>query len=208
MRVLAADLVDLLFPHRCVGCGRGTVVLCSDCAPNGVVQRRVGGLDVAAAGEYGGGLRTALLAFKERNRRDLATPLGLLLADAVRLLRNEQPAALVPVPSLRSVARARGGDHVARLAAVAARETGIPVVRALKLGRRVRDSAGLGVDERAGNLSGAMFARPGRVGTAVVVDDIVTTGATIAEAARALSAAGWTVAGAAAIAVTPRRHRD
>lgn len=94
-----------------------------------------------------------------------------------------------------------------RLASVAAGTTGHPMLRALRLRRRVRDSAGLGVEDRSSNLSGAMIAHPVRVGTAVVVDDIVTSGATGSEAARALRAAGWTVAGVAAVALTPRRRR-
>jgi predicted amidophosphoribosyltransferase len=69
----------------------------------------------------------------------------------------------------------------------------------------VQDSAGLGGQARSANLGGAMRARapaPGVV--ALIVDDIVTTGATLVEASRALVAAGWSVAGAAVIAATPR----
>ena len=79
---------------------------------------------------------------------------------------------------------------------------------ALRLGAGpVRDSAGLTTAARAANLDAAMRARPPRRDgrAAVVVDDIVTTGATLREAARALRAAGWTVVGAAVVAATPRR---
>jgi predicted amidophosphoribosyltransferase len=78
----------------------------------------------------------------------------------------------------------------------------------LALCRPVADSAGLGVAARRANLDHAMVAgpppRPGA--PAVLVDDIVTSGATIAEAARALRAAGWQVSGAAVVAATPRRR--
>jgi predicted amidophosphoribosyltransferase len=76
----------------------------------------------------------------------------------------------------------------------------------LSLTRRVRDSAGLGSSERAVNLAGAIAARraPEGVG-ALVVDDIVTTGATLQECVRALRAAGWPVIGTAVVASTPRR---
>jgi predicted amidophosphoribosyltransferase len=72
----------------------------------------------------------------------------------------------------------------------------------------VQDSAGLRIDERRANLAGAMAARPApnACGPVVVVDDIVTTGATLAEAIRALRCAGWPVTGAAVVAATPRRR--
>jgi predicted amidophosphoribosyltransferase len=114
---------------------------------------------------------------------------------------------LVPVPSTPAVARARGGDHVARLARVAARYTGTRTVGALRLGRPVYDSAGLSRSDRARNVHRAMLAaapaRPQR--RAVIVDDIVTTGATLREAARALEAAGWAVCAGAVVAATARR---
>jgi predicted amidophosphoribosyltransferase len=80
------------------------------------------------------------------------------------------------------------------------------VASPLRLSREVADSAGLGAAERAANLAGAMSARrPARPGQPVVlVDDIVTTGATAREACRALGAAGWTPVGFAAVAATPR----
>ncbi len=226
-----AALADLVLPRRCVGCGHATGPLCRHCLPPGRPQRA--GPPAAlgwAAGGYDGALRAALLAYKERGRRDLAAPLGLLLARAVgsaievaagngrvpphgsgglgRAGRSTS-VVLVPVPSARSVAAARGGDHVRRLAARAGAVTGQRTAAdVLALTRAVRDSAGLGVDERSVNLAAAMMARPVRPGLcAVVVDDIVTTGATLLEARRALLAAGWPVIGAAVVAATPRRGR-
>lgn len=170
------------------------------------------GVPVYAAGEYGGSLRTALLAYKERGRRDLAGPLGLLLAAAVSGLLAERgppnrPTVLVPVPSARSAAAARGGDHMRRLARRCAVVTGLrwaPDV--LHLTREPRDSAGLGVAERAANLGGAFASRAAPAGwTAILVDDIVTTGTTLREARRALLAERWAVPGCAVVAGTPRR---
>jgi predicted amidophosphoribosyltransferase len=97
----------------------------------------------------------------------------------------------------RLVRRAARSAAVAPLAPSAVR--GI-----LTLTREVQDSAGLDVAARATNLAGAMAARRGS-GTAVVADDIVTSGATLGEATRALRAAGWEVAGAAVVAATKLR---
>ena len=74
----------------------------------------------------------------------------------------------------------------------------------LRQRRAIADSAGLGLRERAENLHHALAARPGEGRVALLVDDIVTTGATLGEAERALQAAGWAVAGAVVVAATPR----
>ncbi|WP_182876940.1 ComF family protein [Microbispora sp. H10670] len=132
---------------------------------------------------------------------------------------------LVPVPSARAAVRRRGHDPVRAVATAAVRELrglGRAAVLAplLRQRRRVADQAGLGSLERAANLSGAFEVghralgalRPPHSGTGpavgfrvVLVDDVVTTGATLAEAARALRAAGVTPSAAVTIAATPRR---
>lgn len=201
----AAALVDLVLPRCCVGCGRPGRVLCGECVPAEVVLLEAAGLSIGAAGRYDGALRTALIAYKERGRRDLAEPLGTLLGRAVVLAPD---TVLVPVPCAPRVARARGGDHVLRLARIAARCRSGRVATPLRLTRTVQDSAGLGHRERAANLVGAMTATPPPCpgAAAMIVDDIVTTGATLREAAHALDAAGWSVRGAAAVAATERRR--
>ncbi|HEU5008585.1 MAG TPA: phosphoribosyltransferase family protein [Jatrophihabitantaceae bacterium] len=206
------DLLDavgeLVLPHACAGCRRPGAVLCAACRPGGPPRPSlVGGLTVVAAGDYQSGLRAALIAYKERGRTELARPLGTLLAAAVvGVWEGAAPACLVPVPSAARARRERGGDHVLRLARVASRATGLPVSRALRLDHEVLDSAGLGRGERAANLAGAFAATRGPGGRRpVVVDDIVTTGATLREAVRALESAGWAEPVAAVVAATPRR---
>lgn len=213
MSVLAA-LADLVFPRRCVGCGSQFGALCPDCLPLGPVQRGVDGTWWAA--RYDGAVRAALLAYKERGRRDLADPLGGLLARSVAASwasvgggagSPPRRVVLVPAPSARSVAAARGGDHLLRLARRAGPRCGLRTAAGvLTLTRSVRDSAGLGIADRAANLAGAVVARPAPDGVAaLVVDDIVTTGATLRECVRALREASWPVVGSAVIASTPRR---
>jgi predicted amidophosphoribosyltransferase len=214
--VLAA-LADLVFPRRCVGCGSHLGVLCPQCLPIGPVRRGADGTWCAA--RYDGAVRAALLAYKERGRRDLADPLGRLLARSVAAgwaaeqSTNSRVGAervvLVPAPSARSVAAARGGDHLLRLARRAGTRCGLRTAPGtLAFVRSVRDSAGLGVADRAANLADAVIARPPPDGVAaLVVDDIVTTGATLRECVRALREAGWPVIGTAVIASTPRRAR-
>jgi predicted amidophosphoribosyltransferase len=114
--------------------------------------------------------------------------------------------------------RSRGRDHVRELADAAAAElraAGVPASRVRLLGRvagrRVRDSAGLDAAQRRENLAGRFRALPAGLPPAsrvVLVDDIVSSGATLTEAARALRSSADTPVLAAVVAATPRRARQ
>lgn len=207
--------------------GRTICVACADvlAAPALPVMpdpRPVGFPPCWAVATYGGPARSALLAYKERGRADLLPALGAALAGAVLAgpvgtCRHPGPFVLVPVPSRTSAVRERGGDttlELARSAAAVLRRAGVPA-RArpgLLLARATLDSAGLDAVSRAANLGGAMTGRERLLRTAgarrlVVVDDLVTTGATLTEAGRALAAAGHRPCAAAVIAATARRLR-
>ncbi len=201
LAALVDTLVELVLPRPCLGCGAPDGPLCSGCLP-ATLLRAEANLPVTAAGAYDGALRTALLAYKERDRRDLARVLGQQLARAVDA---HSAAMVVPIPSSAAARRARGGDHVLRLSRVAARDCGCALAQPLRLVRAVQDSALLDPLARAANLREAMVARPGAGVPVVIVDDIATTGATLREAARALRAGGWDVRGAAVVAATLRR---
>lgn len=203
-----AALIELVLPRWCVGCAEPGTAWCAHCRPaGGLLRVPVDEVPVLAAARYDGAVRAALLAYKERGRRDLARPLAHVLAPAVAAaaVRAGRPAALVPVPSTRAAARARGGDHVRRLARLVAGEADLPVVDALQIRGDVQDSAGLDAAQRAANLAGAMCAvHPGLVRSVVLLDDITTSGATIREATRALEAAGWQVRAGVVVAATQR----
>jgi predicted amidophosphoribosyltransferase len=109
------------------------------------------------------------------------------------------------VPSARSAVRRRGYDHALRLARAAARQLSLDARPLLVQARRVDDQSGLSTAQRARNLAGALRASGVPDLPVVVVDDVMTTGATLVEAARALAAQGHRVAGAAVLAATRRR---
>ncbi len=213
---ILADLFDLVLPAECVCCRRPGSLWCAACRPPpSVISTSLGdGPAVCSAGRYDGSLRTALLAYKERGYRRLAPALSQYLGHAVSGLilatgRTVSAPLLVPVPSRPRAARERGGDHVLRMAVMIARRRDLEVRPALRLIGPVADSAGLSTSERQANLSHRMVARlppPGSPNpTVILVDDIITTGATTTEASRAMAAAGWQVVGAATIAATVRR---
>lgn len=189
---------------------------------------------VVAAAPYEDLWRRLLVAYKERGAWWLAGPLAPALAVAVAEAVHGAGVrwggaretggthlVLVPVPSLPGSVRARGLDTTLELARRSARvlsRAGLPcrVRPELGHGRRVSDQSGLGEADRWENLKGAMVVRR-RVGDAgargagagpgvrVVVDDLTTTGASLAEACRALEAAGIPASACAVVAATPRR---
>jgi predicted amidophosphoribosyltransferase len=221
-------LLDLVLGSTCVVCARPGRVLCTRCraslprqpydcwpcpTPPGLVRP-------TAVGEYAGPLKLLVNAHKEQHRFALARPLGdLLAASALAHVREPDkagsPLLLVPVPSRARVVRQRGHDPLLRIATRAAsrlRVLGVPakVSRLLRTVRATADQAGLGMRERALNLSSSMAcagdcmlrATPGT--RLVVVDDVITTGATVREAQRALEEQGLGVLGVAAVAATRR----
>jgi predicted amidophosphoribosyltransferase len=230
---VVAALADLVLPRTCAGCALPGAVLCRRCAalltrPRLATPRRVPWdlPPTVAAGAYVGPVRPAVIAFKERGRAELARPLGTALALAVAAVsravpERRGPLLLVPVPSSRAALRTRGRDHVRELtrhAVAELRAAGLPASEARLLRRRgrVEDSAGLSAAQRRANLAGTFLVGPRRPlpgpgALLVLVDDVVTSGATLAEAAGALAGAvppGALPVVAAVVAATPRTGRN
>lgn len=224
----------LVLPVRCAGCGRVGDPWCGGCRratrrpppdPPPLVPPTVPGAPRTwSATVLEGPVRAAVTAHKDGDRRDLRAVLAPLLAAAVtqalaedeglRTLRGRGSGVLVvPVPASGPARRRRGGDPVAALAAAAATAVdpdALVLGDVLRHTRRVADQSGLGRAARRANLGGALAVRPGRRGLVdgagcLLLDDVVTTGTTLAEAARALRAAGARHVAAATVAATPRR---
>lgn len=226
----ALALVDLVLPRRCAGCRAPGPALCAACAAvlsAGAERVPRSWLDPGAppttsAGPYRGRVRATVLAWKG-GRHDLTPALGAALAGAVVLALDGVAAGpgparcpgadvlLVPVPSSRTARRTRGAALVEDLAAACAAvlaATGTEGVasapgRSLVLTRPLRDQVGLGAAARAANLRGAHRASSALAGRwCVLVDDVVTTGATLGDAAGAVVDRGGRVVAAATLAAT------
>ena len=196
----------------CLVCGRPVeegVDLCRDCATEGRPYAWARSL-----GPYEGELRRLIQALKYEGERALARPLGRLLADLISPRRTQSTQSdrdleirnpCFSVASVSSVVslvtcvpadparlRARGYHAAELLARVVARRLGLPFERLLKKLRSSPPQVGRPRRERLAALKGLFSARrPGRGEAVLLVDDVITTGATVSEAARALTEAGY-----------------
>lgn len=219
-----SSAADLLLGAQCPGCGAAGLGLCGGCSVQLACVRPLAvsrpGLALpltVVAGPYAGVLLKALLAHKEHQALGLARALGgSLMTCAAHALGSPVAGVsvlVVAVPSTPGTVRRRGYDATGQLATELAgrlRDIGwdaraSPVLRHT---RAVRDQGGLSSHERLRNLHGALLStaspRPGR--GVLLVDDVVTTGATLAEAARAVHATGTPVLAAVALATQELCH--
>ena len=227
-RLGVATALDLVLPRPCPGCG-GPGPWCDGCAAALRGRpRRVRLPELVAAGDdarlpptwaltrYTDPVRSAIVAGKEHGRRDLPAVLGEALGSGLLRLHRlgllPEPIWLVPAPSRRAAARVRGGDPVTVMAGAAARFAagrGHPagVAPCLVTAGSARDSVGLDAAARAANLADRVRllgrAAPPDGARVVVIDDVLTTGATTAAACRALRTAGVDVVAVLVIASVP-----
>ena len=215
---------DLLLGARCHGCGQPWWGICPLCRQQFASRRPFlttpvpcpDGFPVTVtSSSYDPILRRLISAHKERQALALTSFLAERLALSVHGLLSRgayvraSRIVLVPIPSAARTVRRRGFDATASMARLAARRLTVryPVTvrSALTQARRVADQAGLGAAARHENMAGAFLVRrPISIGAAVLVDDLVTTGSSLTEAARVLRAARIPVLGAATVAATVR----
>ncbi|MBF4463371.1 MULTISPECIES: ComF family protein [unclassified Rathayibacter] len=212
------DALAVLLPLDCPACGGETTrAPCGPCsaelAHQAVLGHRVLGppddpLEVVTGAAYTGVVRRLVLALKEEARTSAVPALAGVLRPA--LLAGlaprdaRAPATLVVPPGSFLRRLRRGFDPVPLLVRAAGARASSPARRR----RLVFDQVGLGRLERSGNVDGAFRVRRPLDGEVVLVDDVVTSGATLLELRRAVRAGGGGVRGAVVLAGTPLRHAD
>lgn len=238
LRELGLDLLALLWPTRCVACGTPDRDLCDPCLGDLLLWRPLlrselipaappvpppvllsGSLPLLACGPYEGSLKSLIVGVKHEGRVGFARVLGPLLlrplAEALQLGAGRCPPAVVTAPSRAARVRRRGYRHVELILRRALRCGPLPGVRSVRALRALPGRAGqVGLDRRQRDRNAALVAvrRPHRARLAgrevILVDDIVTTGATATEACRALAACGARVIAVVALCAVERRDAE
>ena len=197
---MSNGLRDLIFPPRCLCCSALGTEICYSCSLELQIRNyrtHVGNMPVFSSIKYGSKAGRILLAGKEDGVRRADE----LMTDA---LRNSVRTAikafgihptLIPIPHSKTALRKRGRNFVADIAGRIAKEENLPIRPVIGYNRKVRDQSQLSAHSRIGNLSGSMsvlrpFSRPCEV---FLIDDLITTGATLREAVRSLEIVGFRI---------------
>jgi ComF family protein len=221
MTTLAGRLLDLALPASCPGCGREGAPICAACRPALEVRLdRPAGVMIGLPAElpaplvqlewaapFTGTVRAALHALKYAGERRLAVPLGEAAAERWRRA-GAGGDLVVPVPVHVDRARERGYDQAILLAEVVARRLALPMAPILVRQRRTVAQFELDRRQRRTNVAGAFRLRSTHpaIQTAlrgrwvILVDDVTTTGSTLAACAEVLIAAGALAASGLTIA--------
>ena len=191
-----SELSHLIFPTRCYGCNSLGMSICTSCRHEWIphyYKTHIDALNVHSAMMYTPTASKIILAAKENGLQgadDLLITAIIHVLNKARLERGY--FTLVPIPSSKQSQRRRGRRFIVELTKTISQTTGIGMSDCLKVSRQVSDQSGLTKAQRISNMHEAFSLKPGAIlrGDAILIDDVVTTGATLREAARALNSQG------------------
>ena len=197
---LVEKLGHILFPPRCLGCGVLSSNLCFSCESEWSKQNLITALPetvVYSSRHYSNTAQHILLAAKEHGIEKAKSYIYSAINDSISHIPRLKMvrALLVPIPSQKSAIRKRGHNFLADIVATLGRENRKETADILIHRRSVLDQSRLPARERFENLSGALSTKTtlGRGELVILVDDLVTTGATLGEAVKTLEGAGFKV---------------
>lgn len=191
------NFIDLVFPASCLACGKKPKPICENCTPVFAAPQQEGSLHFAS--ELDLQLGAILSALKDKNRTALLPVLSKCLRPCLEAaVSSLQPDVLICPPSAKAQYRKRGFNPALEIFRGAS-TTLLVTDRPLRFGRQPRDQRQLTKSERFSNTRDLFFAAPSEA-RVLLVDDVMTTGATLAAAARALQSAGAEVLGSCVLA--------
>lgn len=198
---MLGDLPELLFPTRCFGCNRLGLSICTDCRREWIphyYKTHMGEFNVHSALLYSPTASKIVVAAKEGSIKGADE---LIVSAITHVLQKAKLDShyfqLVPIPSGKSSQRRRGRSFVVDLTSQISERMGLKMNDCLQLSRRVEDQSGLSRSQRVSNMKDAFSLKSDSIvrGDLIVIDDVVTTGATLREAVRALNSQGFHAVG-------------
>jgi len=186
------SLFDIVFPAACIVCGMKPKPLCATCLPSASVSKLQGfDFPVLAGFKHEGAIEKVITGYKDQQLVSLEQPLGRLVADVLNEIGTSRFSAIITPARNRKNYRKRGFDPANRMVKLAIRGLAQPPkVISLSSTRKLEDQRRLGRLERVRNVSESMRLDTKLTGQVLLFDDVLTTGTTIREMARACSAAG------------------
>jgi ComF family protein len=201
------SLKDLIYPEICLCCGKNGAKICDECSrywlakPNGSKVENIWLFFVAT---YDEATSQVILAAKEAGNKDavrlIAKSIASSISFAIQNLGISQPINLVTIPSQLNAIRRRGRDHIKDLAQEVIIQLNqqkiktnyLPILKPIK---KIKDQSDLNGLQRKENMSHAFTVKSSPISqsTVILIDDLVTTGASIQEGVRALAEAKITV---------------
>ena len=201
-------LLDLVFPSKCVVCERPPQLVCSGCLPAPRPRSELlTGYRLSYALDLEDAAKKLITGYKDQSKLALASDLADYLDLALEQLPGKPTNFLVPPSSKKNFAR-RGYNPVELICSKSVQLRPLKRVRARSV-KFTLDQRGLSAKDRRENLEGAFEVESGS-GSLLIVDDVVTTGATALSLANASAAAGFEVAGICVVArrISPSQTRE
>ena len=189
------EISQLIFPTSCLGCHKLSPTICTDCLTQWEKRKfktKYSDLSVYSTFSYTPVAASVILAAKENGD----STADKLLIDAIvwqieNLELDFNKIRLVPIPSSKRSIRNRGRSFIVNIVEQISQQTGIPMLDCLTLTGKTIDQSRLNRQQRLQNMKGAFSMKAMARGELLLIDDVITTGATLKEAARALNSQGF-----------------